>query len=244
MTCHKYTAHEVDPVLADGRPELMSGMWSDPIVGRPETCRCSEPVPPGVCTPVRPGHASWSKGHSRSTGTRTGCSPEPASATATCSAGTPGSSATKPSAAGSPSTVPAPDPGRRGRTPEISRIVVAFCPSSNLRFGEYPKSISALSDQGDLGYIAGRLFGRIGEDSIARIRHGNAVMVVCHPCGSGGGEVVTIGTTDWVFGLGDRFVDQVTRNAIGRFRPFTLTSSVTRCRRSLDVVRHLTSSVT
>ncbi|MFN9161534.1 MAG: adenosylhomocysteinase, partial [Alphaproteobacteria bacterium] len=37
MTCWKYRAHELDPVVADGRPQLMTGMWADPVVGRPET---------------------------------------------------------------------------------------------------------------------------------------------------------------------------------------------------------------
>jgi hypothetical protein len=40
---------------------------------------------------------------------------------------------------------------------------------------------------------------------------------VCRPYGSDGGEVVTIGSTDWVYGLaGDPAVAQVTRNAIAR----------------------------
>ena len=36
MVCHKYVAHESDPVLATEREHLMTGMWSDPLVGRPE----------------------------------------------------------------------------------------------------------------------------------------------------------------------------------------------------------------
>jgi hypothetical protein len=83
--------------------------------------------------------------------------------------------------------------------------------------GDYPASIAALSDQGDLEFIATRLHGRVDAETIARVRHGNAVMVVCRPFGSAGGEVVTIGSTDWVFGLAhDPAVAQVTRNALGR----------------------------
>ena len=37
--------------------------------------------------------------------------------------------------------------------------IVAFTPSSNLGIGEYPKSIAALSDQGDLEFIAERIYG-------------------------------------------------------------------------------------
>ncbi len=51
-------------------------------------------------------------------------------------------------------------------------------------------------------------------DSIARVRHGNAVMVVSRPFGPSGGEVVTIGSTDWVYGLDDPMVGRVTRNAV------------------------------
>ena len=96
--------------------------------------------------------------------------------------------------------------------------VVAFTPSSNLAMGEYPASIAALDDQGDLEFIASRLHGQVDADSLARRRHGNAVMVVCRPFGSAGGEVVTIGSTDWVFGLaGDAAVAQVTRNVLARY---------------------------
>jgi hypothetical protein len=40
-------------------------------------------------------------------------------------------------------------------------------------------------------------------------------MLTCRPFGRDGGEVITIGTTDWVFGLaGDPFVARVTGNVI------------------------------
>jgi hypothetical protein len=58
----------------------------------------------------------------------------------------------------------------------------------------------------------------VDDETIARVRHGNAVVVVCRPFGGDGGEVVTIGSTDWVFGLAhDPSVAQVTRNAIRRY---------------------------
>ena len=44
-------------------------------------------------------------------------------------------------------------------------------------------------------------------------------MVVCKPHGPAGGEVVTFGSTDWVFGLADdRLVGQVTANIMNRFQ--------------------------
>ena len=84
--------------------------------------------------------------------------------------------------------------------------------------GEYPASISALSDQGDIEFIASRLHGRVDAYSLARVRHGNSVMMVVEPFGDNGGEVVVIGTTDWAFGLGDDpEVQQVTSNLLDRY---------------------------
>ena len=83
--------------------------------------------------------------------------------------------------------------------------------------GEYPTSIAALSDQGDLEFIAERIHGDTSPASLARVRHGNAVMLTCRPFGPDGGEVVTIGTTDWVFGLADDpAVGRVTANVLDR----------------------------
>ena len=94
--------------------------------------------------------------------------------------------------------------------------IVAWVPSSNLGVGEYPKSIAALSDQGDLEAIAERVF--MGDPhALERARYGNAVMLTTRPYGQGGGEVITIGTTDWVFGLRtDPRVAQVTANVLQR----------------------------
>src|SRR5690606_22243573 len=36
MVCHKYTARQTDPVMGTDRQRQLSGIWSDPLVGRPE----------------------------------------------------------------------------------------------------------------------------------------------------------------------------------------------------------------
>ena len=96
--------------------------------------------------------------------------------------------------------------------------IVGLCLSSNLGVGEYPKSISALNDQGDLEFLAERYYGDTSPENLARVRHGNAVMVVYRPQGPDGGEVVTIGTTDWVFGLAqDPLVAHITTNILNRY---------------------------
>ncbi len=51
------------------------------------------------------------------------------------------------------------------------------------------------------------------------MRHGNAVMMTCRPFGPAAGEVVTVGTTDWVFGLADDpAVARVTANVLDRLQ--------------------------
>jgi hypothetical protein len=217
MVCHKYSAHDTDPVVAAGQPGLMTGMWSDPLVGRPETSflgagsawglysRFGRATPrgSGAFTVYRDDH--WLlAGTGMLYGDLLGAD-DGVVGYETVGCRITFDDYQLPIAAGGDGTP---------RDVEI----VAFTPASNLGMGDYPASIAALSDQGDLEFIASRLHGGLDDDSIARVRHGNAVIVVCRPFGRGGGEVVTIGSTDWVFGLGaDPAVAQVTRNALHRF---------------------------
>ena len=98
----------------------------------------------------------------------------------------------------------------------VDTEIVAWVPASNLAVGEYPLSIAALSDQGDLEFVAERVF-RDDPDASERARYGNAVMLTTRPFGDEGGEVITIGTTDWVFGLPtNAAVAQVTANVLRR----------------------------
>jgi hypothetical protein len=109
-----------------------------------------------------------------------------------------------------------PDPAVTGDAVPDDAEVVALTPVSNLAMGEYPASIAALDDQGDLEFVAERIYGG-GPTAVAKVRHGNAVIITCRPSGSSGGQVVTVGSTDWVFGLtGDRSVQKVTSNSIIR----------------------------
>ena len=219
MVCHKYAAHLDDPVMHDGDPSTtatMTGMWADPVVGRPETAflgagsawgmyhRFGRAVArgAGAFTVYRDDH--WLLA---GTGLRYGDllgATDGVVGYETVGCRLNFDEYQLPIAAGGDGT------------PADSEVV-AFSPSSNLAMGEYPASIAALSDQGDLEFVASRLFGRVDADSLARCRHGNAVMVVCRPFGEAGGEVITIGSTDWVFGLaGDPAVAQVMRNVLAR----------------------------
>ena len=219
MVCHKYSAHRDDPALAD-RPDSMTGMWADPIVGRPEWSvlgagsafglyhRFGKATPRGVGGFVVYRHDHWMlDGTDLRYGDVLGATH-----------GVVGYETV-----GCPITfdqyqlpVAARHAGLGDALPDHIEIV-AFTPSSNLAVGEYPASIAALSDQGDMEFIAERLYGGTGEAELAKVRYGNAVMLTCRPFGRDGGEVVTVGTTDWVFGLADDpAVARVTANVLER----------------------------
>ena len=217
MVCHKYTAHESDPMVAAGHPELMTGMWADPVVGRPEWSllgggsafglyyRFGQAVArgSGAFTVYRDDH--WLL---EGTGLRYGD-------LLGAKHGVVGYEVLGCRLQFDDHQLPVARP-MEGTPDDVE--IVAFSPASNIGIGEYPKSISALSDQGDLEFIAERIFGGLDDDAIAKARHGTAVMLVCKPCGADGGEVVTVGTTDWTFGLADDMaVGQVTLNVFDRY---------------------------
>jgi len=216
MIGHKYGGHTNDPVVAGGDEASMSGLWCDPLIDRPEWTtlgagsvfglyhRFGQATPRGTggFTVFRYDH--WLL---EGTGLRYG----------DLLGGDDGVVGYE--TVGCPISlddyqlpVARPVDGM----PEDHEIV-ALALSSNLGVGEYPKSISALSDQGDLEFLAERYYGDTSAESLAKVRHGNSVMVVCRPAGSAGGQVITVGTTDWVFGLAkDAVVQRVTANALDR----------------------------
>ena len=210
MVCHKYSAHDTDP-----QGTATTGMWCDPVVQRPESAflgassayglysRFGQATPrgSGAFTVYRDDH--WLLA---GTGLRYGD-------LLGADHGVVGYETVGCRIAFDELQLPVRAGG--DHTPEDLEIV-AFSPSSNLAMGEYPKSIAALDDQGDLEFIATRLYGGTDPVSLAKVRHGNSVMVVCRPYGPSGGEVITIGSTDWVYGLDDPAVAQVTRNIISR----------------------------
>lgn len=213
MIGHKYDGHTADSQAG----QQMSGLWCDPLIGRPEWStlgagsvfglyhRFGQATPRGAggFTVFRPDHWMFA-----GTGLRYG------------------------DVLGNDhgvvgyETVGCPITLDEFQLPVVRPVegmpaeheIVGLSLSSNLGVGEYPKSISALNDQGDLEFLAERYYGDTSEENLARVRHGNAVMVVCKPQGSDGGEVVTVGSTDWVFGLArDALVSQVTANIFDHY---------------------------
>lgn len=221
MVCHKYAAPGSDPAGA-----ATTGMWADPVVGRPECSwlgagsmyglyhRFGQATPRGVGGFVvyRPDHPILA-----GTGLRYGDVVGAAHGvvgyeTVGCLLGVDDLRL----------PIAVDDPDLPAATVPYGHELVAVTPSSNLGVGEYPKSISAKEDQGDLEYVAERLYGG-GARALARVRHGNAVISTCRPAGPDGGQVVVVGSTDWVFGLSpgggtgraDPLVEQITANILG-----------------------------
>jgi len=210
MVCHKYAATTDEP----------TGMWSDPMVGRPERgflgaasmyglyARFGRATPRGVQGFVVYRADHWmlqgtglvygdvlGQDHGvvgyETVGTRIGFDEVNL-------------------------PVAVLDPELAGDALPDDIEIVALTPVSNLAMGDYPKSIAALDDQGDLEYIAERIYGG-GATALAKVRHGNAVILTCRPNGASGGQVVTFGSTDWVFGLaGDPQVGRVSSNVLDR----------------------------
>jgi hypothetical protein len=216
MVCYKYRAHLDDPVMGTANEHSMSGMWADPVVGRPESAlfgaasawglyhRFGQATARGVGGFLVYRDDHWLLGgtdlrYGDVLGARDGVV---GYETLGCRIQL--DEFHLPVRAGGDGT-------------PTDHIIVAMVPSSNLGVGDYPKSISALSDQGDLEFIADRLHGGVTDENKKRVRHGNAVIVECQPFGASAGTVVTVGTTDWVFGLStDTAVASVTENALTR----------------------------
>ena len=217
MVCHKYSAHTTDPIAAT-QPEATTGMWCDPITRRPERgflgassmyglySRFGMATPRGVAGFVVYRDDHWLLA---GTGLRYGD-------VLGADDGVVGYENVGTRLALDDHNLPVAVADAAIATDVLppSVEVVAVTPVSNLAMGEYPKSIAALDDQGDLEFIAERTYGG-GADAMARVRHGNAVILTCRPAGDAGGTVVTVGSTDWVFGLaGDRAVATVTANVL------------------------------
>lgn len=219
MVCHKYAAVEHDPVMpAD--PHRMTGMWCDPLVARPERrflgaasmyglySRFGRATPRGV-----QGFVVYRPEHWLLEGTDLVYGDVLGHDAAVLGYETVG---TRYALDEVNLPVAVIDPQLPGDALPDAVEVVALTPVSNLAMGDYPKSIAALDDQGDLEFVAERVYGSTPA-GLAKVRHGNAVMLTCRPSGATGGQVVTIGSTDWVFGLaGDARVARVTANVLDR----------------------------
>jgi hypothetical protein len=86
---------------------------------------------------------------------------------------------------------------------------------------EYPTGLQAMRTVGELQGVAHTLFGSASAENVNRIAHGNAVLGTYTATGTDaapGGTVVTSGCTDWSYGVagGDPLIQRITRNILDR----------------------------
>jgi hypothetical protein len=81
---------------------------------------------------------------------------------------------------------------------------------------DYPVGLRPMRPRGELQDVAKVLFGDDSTETVARIAHGSAVLGTFEA--PGGGTVVTTGCTDWAYGLAgdDPAVERITRNLLDR----------------------------
>lgn len=225
MVCHKYTAHETDPVTKTDESRHMTGLWSDPITGRPENTLT------GV-TMTRGGYVRIGGGVPRGSGGYAVWRPE--------NWVFEGTDLRYGDILGGSHTIVGfeadgcelavrdglPVPTHVDGTPDTFEVLAtspAHLWSNALGAEEIPAPLELQPDEpGDLEFTALRLIGDTSESSLARFAHGHAVMGVYKR----GGTVFTAGCTDWAYGLDGRWkreptgpnahVDRITRNVLDR----------------------------
>lgn len=218
MLCHKYAARENDPVMGTDRQRELSGIWSDPLTGRPENLTTGL----SFC---RGGYVRFGRCVPRSTGAYTIHQPEHWAFEGT------GLRYGDPLGLGSyivayevdgcelamRDGVPYPT-GAEGTPKDMA--VLATAPAHLISNGPdgnetvVPMSFDP-TGMGDLEFTVQTLLGAVTPEGIARFTNGHAVMgTFRHP---GGGTVFNAGTADWAYGLDrDPIVQRVTENVMTR----------------------------
>jgi hypothetical protein len=201
---------ESDPVWDTERSHLLSTMWSDPVIGRPENEMTgvsftrggyahldNSPRGTGGYTVWRPHHWAFAD-LELSAGDVIGA--EPVVVGYECDG----------CELQLQDGLPVPT-GADG-TPKDFEIL-ATAAAHLWESDERPPTLPLIG-VGELNWVAERLGGADTPENRERFAHGQAVM------GSferGRGEVFTTGCTDWAFGLEDPAVSRITRNVIDRF---------------------------
>jgi hypothetical protein len=217
LVCYKYAAREQDPVAATDRQHLLTSIWSDPWIGRPENLthglsfcrggyiRFGKAVPraSGAYTVYRPDHWIFAR-----TGLRYGDALGLGSYIAAYEVDG--------CAFNLVDGLPAPtheDSAPAGLT--ILATTPARLVSNRPENREGITSLSFdLESIGDLEYTSTVLFGDASPEKVARVAHGNAVMAIFT---RGPGTVFNAGAADWAYGLDhDPRVQQVTANVLDR----------------------------
>ena len=214
MVCYKYEARTQDPLAGSDRQHLLTSIWSDPLIGRPENLTTGL----SFC---RGGYIRFGKGVPRSTGAYTVYQPAHwVFANTGLRYGDPlglGSYIVTYEVDGCAFNLVngLPVPTHEDNTPAGFTILAAAPARLLSNTPENCELILPLSYDptglGDLEYTATVLFSDATPDNVARVAHGNAVMGLFQR----GGTVFNAGAADWAYGFDhDPLVQQVTRNVL------------------------------
>ena len=211
MVSYKARARREDPV---GDPRLLTSIWSDPRIGRPETKltgltftrggyhRIGGGAPRGAG-----GYTIWRPRHWLFAGTDLRYGDVFGSEHGVVGYECDGCALTLQDG------LPVPT-GEDGCPPgfEVLGSAPARIWSVDAEGNDYPDALAATRDMGELQGVAHTLFGDAEPATCHKLAHGSAVLGTY----TAGGTVVSCGSTDWVFGLagGDPLVERVTRNAL------------------------------
>jgi len=212
MICHKYKAHESDPVMGTDNEKYMTGIWSDPVIGRPENQMMGTSF-------TRGGYSTMGLYASKASGGYSIYRPDHwALENADLYYGDVLGSDYQLvgyELDGCAYTVKdgLPVPTGEDGTPEDFEIIAMAL----VTLGE-PENAQVV---GTLGYedataISQRIFGDDSAAGRERARRGVATMGSFR---KGSGEVFNTGTTEWAYGLSnkDKHVEVITKNVLSRF---------------------------
>ncbi|MDJ0847194.1 MAG: DUF4350 domain-containing protein [Myxococcota bacterium] len=204
---YKFSAPSEDPVLGTERQSRLTSVWSDPLVGRPETqmtglsfSRAGYARAGYALSRSRAGYTVYRPEHWCLAGTDLFYGDSLGDEFALCAYETDGCAFRFEGGL--------PVPTGEGGTPEDFEIV-GLAPAT---LGEPdPTPGPGLLGRHDAEFVAARLFA----GDVERALRGHAAF------GSfrrGRGEVFSAGTTEWAWGLaaGDPFIDRITRNVLAR----------------------------
>jgi hypothetical protein len=211
MVCYKHRFAD-DPVYGTERSHLATTIWSDPIVGRPETQLTGVTFTRGgyhrISRSVRRGSGGYEihrPDHWLLEGTRLARGDLLGAKTATVGYECDGCALTMRDG------LPVADSTGHGGTPDDFEVV-GTAPATPFDRETTPLPL-APGGAYELEFHAERLLGDASRANLDALRNGHAVLGTFR---RGNGTVVTAGTTEWAYGLTDPAVAQVTRNIIRR----------------------------